>query len=112
MKDIIKKWFILSLGIYIASALVTGFSADTATAIIVASALLGIMNVFIKPVLLLITLPINLLTLGLFTFIINAVLLYFVSWIVKGLIIDSFLTALVASIIISIISVTVEWLFG
>jgi putative membrane protein len=112
MKDIIKKWFILSLGIYIASALLTGFSADTATAIIVASALLGIMNVFIKPVLLLITLPINLLTLGLFTFVINAVLLYFVSWIVKGLIIDSFLTALVASIIISIISVTVEWLFG
>ena len=112
MKDIIKKWFILSLGIYIASALLTGFSADTATAIIVASALLGIMNVFIKPVLLLITLPINLLTLGLFTFIINAVLLYFVSWIVKGVIIDSFLTALVASIIISIISVTVEWLFG
>jgi len=112
MKDIIKKWFILSLGIYIASALLTGFSADTATAIIVASALLGIMNVFIKPVLLLITLPINLLTLGLFTFIINAVLLYFVSWIVQGVIIDSFLTALVASIIISIISVTVEWLFG
>lgn len=112
MKDIIKKWFVLSLGIYIASALVTGFKADTATAIVVASALLGIMNVFVKPVLLLITLPINLLTLGLFTFIINAILLYFVSCIVKGVIIDSFTTALLASITISIISVTVEWLFG
>ncbi|MGQ9843910.1 MAG: phage holin family protein [Spirochaetota bacterium] len=112
MKDIIKKWFVISLGIYIASALVAGFKADTATAIVVASALLGIMNVFVKPVILLITLPINLLTLGLFTFIINALLLYFVSWLVKGVIIDSFLTALLASITISIISVTVEWLFG
>ncbi|HOJ27800.1 MAG TPA: phage holin family protein [Spirochaetota bacterium] len=112
MKDIIKKWFILSLAIYLASALLNGFSADTATSIIIASALLGVLNVFIKPVLLLITLPINLLTLGLFTFIINAILLYFVSYIVKGIIIDSFLTALVASIIISIISITIEWLFG
>ncbi|NMB63598.1 MAG: phage holin family protein, partial [Spirochaetes bacterium] len=97
MKDIIKKWFILSLAIYLASALLNGFSADTATSIIIASALLGVLNVFIKPVLLLITLPINLLTLGLFTFIINAILLYFVSYIVKGIIIDSFLTSLVAS---------------
>ncbi|MCX8122711.1 MAG: phage holin family protein [Spirochaetes bacterium] len=111
MKEIIKKWFILSLAIYFASSMVSGFSADTATSIIIASALLGILNVVIKPILILITLPINLLTLGLFTFVINAVLLYLVSFMVKGIFIDSFLSALLSSIIISIISMVVEWLF-
>ncbi|HOM89019.1 MAG TPA: phage holin family protein [Spirochaetota bacterium] len=112
MKLIVKKWFILSIAIYLASVLLNGFSAETATAIIIASALLGIFNVFIKPVLIFITLPINLLTLGLFTFVINALLLYMVSSIVKGIYLDSFWSALLASIIISILSMIINWIFA
>ena len=112
MKLIVKKWFILSIAIYLASVLLNGFSAETATAIIIASALLGIFNVFIKPVLIFITLPINLLTLGLFTFAINALLLYWVSLIVKGIYLDSFWSALLASIIISILSMIINWIFA
>ncbi len=112
MKIILKKWFILSIAIYLASVLINGFSVETATAIIIASALLGIFNVFIKPVLIFITLPINLLTLGLFTFVINALLLYMVSSIVKGIYLDSFWSALLASIIISILSMIINWIFA
>lgn len=112
MKIILKKWFILSIAIYLASVLINGFSVETATAIIIASALLGIFNVFIKPILIFITLPINLLTLGLFTFVINALLLYMVSSIVKGIYLDSFWSALLASIIISILSMIINWIFA
>ena len=66
---------------------------------------ISLINLFIKPVLLFITLPINILTLGLFTLIINAVLLIFASHIVPGFHIDGFLSALLGSIIISILTV-------
>ena len=66
--------------------------------------LLGLLNAIVRPVLIFLTLPINILTLGLFTFIINATLLIFVSSIVKGFSIDSFGSAVAASILL--------WLIG
>ena len=69
----------------------------------IAAFVLGLINVFIKPILIILTLPINILTLGLFTFIINALLVMLASAIVPGFQVNGFLSALLFSIIISVI---------
>ena len=73
--------------------------------------LLGLINITLKPLLIVLTLPINLLTLGLFTFVINAVLIMFASSIVKGFSISGFLTALVFSLILSLFNYIISILF-
>ncbi len=66
--------------------------------------LLGILNVLLKPLLILITLPINILTLGLFTFVINALLVLLASSVIKGFAVSGFWTAMLFSIVLSLIS--------
>jgi len=75
--------------------------ADFTTALIVA-VVLGLLNVFIKPILVILTLPVTILTLGLFLFVINAIIILLCTNIVGGFKVDSFLTALLFSIILSI----------
>lgn len=94
---IISAMVIFSIAYIIPGAHVAGFM----TALVVAL-VLGIINAFLKPVLLILTLPINILTLGLFTFILNALLIMLVSKIVPGFVIDGFLWALVFGIALSI----------
>ena len=76
--------------------------ADFKTSLIVAL-VLGLLNVFVKPILLLLTLPVTLLTLGLFLFIINAVIILICTNIVGGFTVDSFWTAIVFSVVLSIL---------
>ncbi len=71
----------------------------------VVAIVISLINLFIKPILIFITLPINILTLGLFTLVINALLLIFAAYLVPGLHIDGFLSALLGSIIISLLTV-------
>jgi putative membrane protein len=79
----------------------------------IASLLLGILNAFIRPILLLMALPLLIFTLGLFTIVINALLLYFVGWLLQPAFeIDNFWWALLGSIIISIISLALNTLTG
>jgi len=75
--------------------------ADFTTALIVA-VVLGLLNVFIKPILVILTLPVTILTLGLFLFVINAIIILLCTNIVGGFKVDSFFTALLFSIILSI----------
>lgn len=105
---IITKWFILSVAIYVASFLVSGFYVHSLYTLIAASALLGFLNIYIKPFVILLTLPFNILTFGLFTILINASLLYFVSIIFPNMYFNSFFSAILSSIIISIISILIN----
>ncbi len=84
--------------------LVSGFSITGLYAALILAVLLGAFNYTIKPIILLFTLPINLITLGLFTFVINAGLLWLASTIVKGVEIDSLLAALFASIVLWVVN--------
>jgi putative membrane protein len=94
---IVSAMVIFALAYIIPGAHVTGFMAALAVALV-----LGILNAFLKPVLLIFTLPINILTLGLFTFVLNALLIMLVSKIVPGFVIDGFLWAFVFGITLSI----------
>jgi putative membrane protein len=110
MIRLLVRWVLNAAVLYLISFLVAGFYIDTFYAAIIAVLVLGIVNALIKPLLLLITLPINILTLGLFTFVINGLLFWFVATFVKGFNVDGFMPAFWAALLFSIFSIIISWL--
>lgn len=105
---LIIRWILLALTLLFVAWLLPGVHLSGFSAALWAALVIGIINVFIRPILMVITIPINLLTLGLFTFILNALLLMLTAHIVQGFTVDSFLWALAGSILISIVSVFIN----
>ena len=101
---ILIRWTILTVSIIIASYLLEGIRISSFFSAFFAAAALGILNALFRPILLILTLPINVLTLGLFTFIINALMLKMASGIIPGFEVQGFWTAVIGSLIISVIS--------
>ena len=97
----------LGLGAY----LLGGVSLDGIVPALIAALVLGLVNALIRPVLLFLTLPINLLTLGLFTFVINAALLCLAAWLAPGFAIASFWSALALAVIVAVVNAVVGGLF-
>ena len=104
MKGILVRWLILTVSIIITSYLRVGIEVSNFFSAFFAAMVLGILNALFRPVLIIITLPINILTLGLFTFVINALLLSMVSGIVRGFDVHGFWAAVFGSLIISLVS--------
>jgi len=104
MRGIIIRWLTLTLAIMLAAALIDGIAVRGFFAALGAAAILGILNAFLRPVALILTLPINILTLGLFTFAINAVMLRLTAAIVGGLYVHGFWSALLGALVISLVS--------
>ncbi|QCX34631.1 phage holin family protein [Caloramator sp. E03] len=100
----LARTLINAVAIYITAGFIKGVNISGFGACIVASVVLGIVNAVIRPILVLFSLPINILTLGLFTFVINGISLLIVSMITSGFYISSLGSAIVASLIISIVS--------
>lgn len=107
---LIADLLVRSLVLLITTYLVPGFKIDSFLTALLVALVLGVLNVFIKPFITLFTLPLTILTLGLFTFVINALLLILASNFIKGFQIDSFITALLASIVISLVSAVLNTL--
>ncbi|HCS78208.1 TPA: hypothetical protein DIV55_00520 [Patescibacteria group bacterium] len=101
---LIIKWFASALTLVIVSQLIPGFQLENFTTALVAALIISLVNAFLKPILTLLTLPITFLTLGLFSLVINAILLLLAAGLTPGFIVDGFGTALIASILITIIS--------
>jgi len=104
MKGFWIKWLINSLAILIVTYIAKGIEVASPITAIAAAFVLGIINAFLRPFIILITLPINIFTLGLFTFFINGFLFYLVSKIVKGFVVTGFWPALFGALLLSIIS--------
>ena len=94
---------LIAIAYYLPGVEVAGFYAALITALI-----LGLVNAVIRPVLLVLTLPINLLTLGLFTFVINGMMFWFVATIVEGFDVASYSAAFMGALVMSLVS----WLLG
>ena len=99
-------WLIAALAIGIAAYLVPGVTINPVSALI-AAVVLGALNLFIRPILMVLALPINLLTLGLFSLVINALLVMLASLLVPGFMVDGFWTALIFAVVLAVIN----WLF-
>ena len=104
-------WAISAVSIWTASHVFRGLQFRDFSSILVSALLLGLANAFIKPVLIILTLPLTLLTLGAFLLVINALMLVLVSRMVRGFVCEGFGTALLASMFIGIMTIVLEnWL--
>ena len=108
MISVLVNWVVSAMVIFSIAYILPGASVVDFTAALVVALVLGIINALLKPVLLILTLPINILTLGLFTFILNALLIILVSNIVPGFIVDGFLAALIFGIVLSVVNTVVN----
>ncbi len=112
MNGLLVRWLILSASIMVASYLITGIQVDSFFSAFFAAAILGLLNTFFRPFLIILTLPINILTFGLLTFVINAFLLKMASGVIPGFHIYGFWSAVFGSLVISIINWLLASLIG
>jgi len=104
MHGIFIRWLISTVSILITAYLLDGIHVSGFFTAFFAAAILGILNAFFRPLMFVITLPINIVTLGLFTFVINAILLLMVAGVISGFEIAGFWSALLGSLLISLVS--------
>ena len=95
---------ITALGLWVASELLNGLSFDSTAKLIVAAIVLGVVNAFVRPLAFILTLPLTVLTLGLFLLVLNAGMVGLVAWLVPGFQVAGFWSAVGAALIVSLVS--------
>jgi len=97
--------FIKALAVFVTAYILSaGITVPTIWMSIVVAIVLGVLNTFLKPLLLLLTLPVNILSLGIFTFFVNAFIVMLASWIIPGFVVVSFWWAMLFSVILCVVS--------
>ena len=104
MRHFVFRWAITTVAVMVASSIIHGIRYDSVASLIGAALLLGILNAFLRPILLILSAPLILLTLGLFILVVNGLMLLIVPSIVIGFHVDTFASAFWGAIVISIIS--------
>lgn len=114
MKLFLQRWLINTLAVLVASYLVAGISYGKPLDLIAAALILGILNAILRPILMLLSLPLLIFTLGLFTLVINALLLLLASWLVgeAHFHVDGFWSAFWGALIISLVSIILNSITG
>jgi putative membrane protein len=102
MTNFALRAVIAAVGLWIATLLISGLHIADPVTLILAALLLGVINAFVKPILVILTLPITILSLGIFLLVINAGMLALVAWILPGFTISGFGAALLGAIVVSI----------
>ena len=110
MTMLLLRWVINAAGLLLVAYLYPGVVVEGFVAALLAALVLGLVNAVIRPILVILTLPVTILTLGLFIFVINALLFWFVAEIVHGFRVTGFGAALLGSILYSIITLLTSWL--
>ena len=104
MFGFLLRWSMNLLALVVAASLIDGIRIESIVMAVLAAGIMGVVNAVIRPLVLLLTLPINLVTLGLFTLVINAVMLQFVAYLAPGFIIENFRAACWGAMIVSLVS--------
>jgi putative membrane protein len=110
MHSFVVRWLTTALGIGVAAQVLPGIQVDGLWPTVVAALLLGLVNVTLRPILLLLTLPLTVLTLGLFALVINGAMLALVASVVKGVHVAGFGSAILGAVIISLVGGLLSWL--
>jgi putative membrane protein len=108
LSPFLLHWGITTISLWVASLIFSGLKFDNVSSLIASALLLGIANAVIKPLIFILTLPLTLLTLGLFVLVINALMILLVTWLIKGFKVSTFKTAFFASILVSVLSIVIE----
>jgi putative membrane protein len=101
-------WAITALALWVASLIFRGLKFESTSALVISALLLGLANAVVKPLLIVLTLPLTLLTFGLFLLVINALMIMLVAALVRGFKLSGFWTAFFASIFISLLSIAID----
>jgi putative membrane protein len=109
---LLVTWLLNSCALYLVIKLIPGVQVDHLSTLIVATLVIGLLNSFIRPVVLLLTLPVNVLTLGLFTLVVNGLMFYLSAMLVDGFRITGFAVAFFAALFFSIFSYILNTVFG
>jgi len=110
--SLLLKWLVSASAIILSSYIITGVEITNFWSALWVSLFLGLINVTLKPLLIILTLPVNILTLGLFTFVINASLILFASSVIKGFEVQGFWIAMLFSFVLSAINYLLHKIFG
>lgn len=102
--SILISWLIATIAILVAAHIIPGIKVDSLGAALVGAAILGILNAVLKPIFIVLTLPITLITFGLFLFVINALIFWLAGSFLSGFHVQSFWSALLGSLVVSIVS--------
>ena len=108
--DFLLHWGVMSLSLWVASYVFNGLTFSSKSSLLVSALMLGFANAIVRPILVFLTLPLTLLTFGLFLLVINALVIMLVAAVVKGFKVSGFWTAFFASIFIAAFSFFIEWL--
>lgn len=112
MTRLVLKWALNSFALFFVMKLIPGIQIDRFQNLLLATLVIGLLNVFLKPIIVLLTLPVNLMTLGLFTFVINGVIFYIAAQLVPGFHVTGFGSAFIAAFLFSLFTFVLNMLTG
>ena len=110
MLSLLVRWIVNAAALLLVAYLYPGVQVENFFAAAVAALVLGLINAVVRPILVILTFPVTLLTLGLFLFVINALLFWLVAEIVPGIRVSGFLAALIGSLLYSVITLITSWI--
>lgn len=110
MSYLLFRWILNAIALLFVAYVVPGFGVSSLYTALIAALILGLVNALVRPLLFILTLPVTILTLGLFTFVLNALMILLVSTIVKGFTVDGFVPALLGAIVLWGISMMTNWI--
>jgi putative membrane protein len=106
------KWLLSALALLVVTYVYRGVQVTSYSSALLAAAVIGLLNMFVRPVLVVLTLPVTIVTLGLFLFVINALLFWAASGMLSGFHVDGFLAALIGSLLYSLLGIVIESALG
>lgn len=102
--NLLLRWLLNTLALFLVVTIVPGFRYTSFATLAIAALVLGLLNAILKPILFILTLPLTIVTLGLFLLVLNGIMLELVAWVVPGFDIDSFGWAVVGAVVLTIVS--------
>lgn len=102
--SLLIRWILNTLALFLVVTIVPGFTYRDWISLAIAAAVLGLLNAIVKPILFVLTLPITVVTLGLFLLVLNAIMLWITAWLVPGFGIEGFGWAIVGALVLSVVS--------
>lgn len=112
MSGFFIRAILVALGLWLATAYVQGISIDSPSTLVLAGVLLGIVNSVVRPIAIVLTLPMTILTLGLFLLVINAGMVALVAWLLPGMHVATFGAAFWTALLVSLVSMVGSWFVG
>lgn len=109
---LVIKWLLSALALLAVTYIYSGVQVTSYGSALLAAAVIGLLNMFVRPVLVVLTLPVTIVTLGLFLFVINALLFWAASGLLSGFHVNSFLAALIGSLLYSLLGLIIESALG